>query len=96
MGTIYALKGEKEKARAILDELLERSKKEYVSSLYIAILNADLGEIDQAFEYLEKCYEKRDIGLYLIKSSPLSQLLRTDPRFIAFFKKDGIGRLNCR
>ena len=90
MGTIYALKGEKEKTRAILDGLLERSKKEYVSSFAIALLYAALGEIDQTFEYLEDGYEKRDIYLYFVKSLPLSRLLRTDPRYIAFLKKMGL------
>jgi adenylate cyclase len=90
MGSMYTLTGEKEKARAILDELLERSKKEYVPPMFIALLYADLGEIDQAFEYLEKGYEKRDIWFSFIKSMPLSRLLGTDPRFISLLKKMGL------
>jgi hypothetical protein len=90
MGSIYTLKGEKEKTQAILDELLERSKKEHMSPFIIALLYADLGEKDQAFEYLEKGYEKRDIWLSFIKWLTLSYFLRTDPRFIAFLKKMGL------
>ena len=91
MGVIYALKGEKEKTGAILNELLERSKKEYVSFVDIALLSANLEEFDQAFEYLEKSYEKRDIWLSQIRFLiPLSHILYTDPRFIAFLKKMGL------
>ena len=90
MSRIYSLKGEKEKTRAILDELIERSKKEYVSPMFIALLYADLGEIDQKFEYLEKGYEKRDIWFSFIKAFTSLHFLRTDPRFIAFLKKMGL------
>ena len=90
-GYICALMGEREMTQAILNELLERSKKEYVPSFAIALLHAVLGKMDQSFQYLEKCYEKREIIAYPgIKESPLSLLLRTDPRFIAFLKKMGL------
>ena len=90
MGRVSALKGEKENVRAILDELVERSKKEYVSSLVIAQLYAFIGEIDKAFEYLEKGYERRELEYGTIRLSPLSRILRGDPRFIALLKKMGL------
>jgi adenylate cyclase len=90
MGNIYALRGEKRKAEAILDELIERSKKEYVSPLFIAFLCADLGEMDRMFEYLEKGYETCDTFFTYIKSFRQFHQLRTDPRFIAFWKKMGL------
>ena len=91
MGQIYALKGEKEKARAILNELLERSKKEYVSPVFIALLYADLGELDLTFKYLEKGYNNHDIWLSSIKfRTPQSHILYSDPRFITFLKKMGL------
>ena len=91
LGHVYDLKGEKEKTRAILDELLERSNKEYVPLFSIASLYAYLGEIDRTFEYLEKGYEKREIvGFHHIKILPIFNLLRTHPRFIAFLKKMGL------
>ena len=90
MGHISALKGENEKVQAILDELVERSKKEYVSPLVIAQLYAFIGEIDKAFEYLEKGYERRELEYGTIRLSPLSHVLRSDPRFIALLKKMGL------
>ena len=91
LGHIYAVKGEKEKARVILNELLQRSKKEYVSPVYIALLYAGLGQVDQTFEYLEKGYENQDIWLsYITIVMSLSDILHTNPRFPAFLKKIGL------
>ncbi|MFC1863103.1 tetratricopeptide repeat protein [Thermodesulfobacteriota bacterium] len=89
MGSIYALRGEKEKTRKILNELLERSKEEYVSLVIIARLNAELGEMEQTFECLEKAYETRDFALFTVKAM-MFPLLGTDPRLIAFLKKIGL------
>ncbi|MFC1534729.1 hypothetical protein ACFLZG_06535 [Thermodesulfobacteriota bacterium] len=54
------------------------------------VLYADLGDIDQSLEYLEKGYEEREIEYYYIKFSPPFRMLRTDPRFIALLKKMGL------
>ena len=48
------------------------------------------GEIDHAFKYLEKDYEKRDINFSLIKTITSWHCLGTDPRFIALLKKMGL------
>jgi tetratricopeptide (TPR) repeat protein len=90
MGSIYVQRDEKEKTRAILEELLERSKKEHVPASVMAQFCAWLGKMNRTFEYLEEGYEKRDLSLYAIKLWPLSNVLRTDPRFIAFLKKMGL------
>ena len=68
-----------------MDELLERSKNEYVAPSVFASLYADLGEISQAYEFLEESYAKRDIFfvIFIVK-------YRNDPRFNAFFKKVGL------
>jgi len=85
MGHIYAQKGEKGKTIEILDELLERSKNEYVTPVAIASLYADLGEVDRAYEYLEEAYQNRDIWFaHFTISYP------RDPRFNAFYKKIGL------
>jgi len=91
MGHVYALRGEKEKTRGILNRLLEESEMKSVPTFAIASLFADLGEIDQVFEYLERGYERREgIGFPIIRLMPLSRLLSADPRFIAFLKKTGL------
>ena len=88
LGHICAVKGEKKKTRAILNELLQRSKKEYVFPVYITLLYADLGQLDQPFEYLKKGFENQDIWLsYIAILITWAHILHPDPRFPAFLKK---------
>lgn len=86
IGTVCSRKGEKDKTQAILDELLERSKREYVSPSVIASLYTDLGEMDKAYEYLEEGYENRDTNIL----TTFMLEYRNDDRFDAFFKKIGL------
>ena len=85
VGHIYSRIGEKDKTFTILDELIVRSKKEYISPFLIASLYTDLGDIDKANECLEMCYEKRDIYIAHFKFIYLN-----DPRFNNFFRKIGL------
>ena len=46
-----------------------------------------LGEIDAAFDWLDKAVEERDTGLLLIPASPLLKPLRSHPRYHALLRK---------
>jgi hypothetical protein len=48
------------------------------------------GEMDHAFEWLERAYVQRDGGLIEMKSSPPLRSLHGDPRWGAFLKKMGL------
>ena len=48
------------------------------------------GEIDAAFEWLDRAYAQRDGGLVGVKSSPHLRSLHSDPRWSAFLKKMGL------
>ena len=85
LGCVYAQKGDKDKTQEILDELLERSKKEYVSPSILASLYTDLGDVDKTYLYLEEAYEERDIFAFSFTYNHLN-----DPRFDTFFKKIGL------
>ncbi len=88
MGHIKAQIGDYEKTREILDELLEKMEKEYVSPIAIALLYDGLGEIEEALRYLEEGYEKRDISLLL----PF--FLNNDSRYDALFKEIGLKKVD--
>ena len=66
-----------------LDYSTERAKRgeSVVSPTTLARLYAQLGEKDQAFEWLEKAYEERDGDLLFINNRPDFDPLRDDPRF---------------
>ena len=73
-----------------MDELKERSKTEYVSCAFSALSAAYLGELDEAFEYLEKAYEERDTNVVLLKYEPwVPAILKNDPRFQKFLARVG-------
>ncbi len=46
----------------------------------IAIVRAELGELDLAFEYLERALEEDPSSLTFLRSDPTADSLRADPR----------------
>jgi hypothetical protein len=62
----------------------------YDCPVWIAALYMGLDEKDQAFEWLNKAYEKRSTELVGLKTDPLWDDLRPDPRFRELLKKIGL------
>jgi serine/threonine-protein kinase len=77
----YAMSGRRAEARKVLEELRERSKREYISSYFVAIIYAGLGNKDQAFAWLQKAFEDRADELVFLKADPRFDPLHSDPRF---------------
>jgi TolB-like protein/Tfp pilus assembly protein PilF len=76
----YARSGNTDKARKILDLLLERSKRESVRAFPIAQIYLGLEDRDSAFKWLSRAVDQREASLFL-KTDPIYDTLRTDPRF---------------
>jgi tetratricopeptide (TPR) repeat protein len=55
-----------------------------------AILNAQVGNKDRAFEYLERSYQRREWGMNSLMIEPQLVPLRAHPRFQALVKKVGL------
>jgi hypothetical protein len=53
----------------------------YVRPTALAVDYAKLGQLDEAFEWLERAYGERDGELAFIKSEPAYDAFRSDPRF---------------
>ncbi len=89
MALVYTRTGHKEKAIKILDQLVDLSQTQHVSAFSVALIFSALGEIDQAFLWLEKAYKQRSDMLpeYMKSSSPLLDNLRPDPRFQDLLKR---------
>jgi TolB-like protein/lipoprotein NlpI len=92
LGLGHALAGNQEKARAVLNQLNQRSKQDYVSPYDIAIIHAGLNEIDEAFACLEKALAERSVWLGYLNVEPQWDLLRQDPRFQELLR--GVGLRN--
>ena len=57
------------------------------SAFQIAEAHAFRGEVDLAFEWLERAYDQRDGGVPEIKGDRLMRGLVGDPRYKAFLRK---------
>ncbi|MGD9487597.1 MAG: protein kinase [Calditrichaceae bacterium] len=90
LGQAYAAAGLTKEARMILEKLLtQQARGDYVRPDLIAMVYISLGDLDQAFAWLEKAYQQRTEELILINIDPLYDSVRTDKRFIALLKKMG-------
>ena len=75
----YAMAGQKDKALKVVSELKQPSLPKAVTAFDLASIYAALGDKEQAFAWLEKAYEEREI--LGIKCNPTFDSLRDDPRF---------------
>src|SRR5216684_980727 len=89
LGQAYASAGNKGDAGKILDRLLEQSKKQYVPSYWIALVQMSIGNKDEAFAWLEKAYNERSSWLVWANVEPRFDILRSDPRFTSLLVRIG-------
>jgi TolB-like protein/Tfp pilus assembly protein PilF/predicted Ser/Thr protein kinase len=88
LGYAYARIGERDKARQIVDQLMELSSEKYINPYDIALIYTGLGEKDRAFEWLEKAYQERSVRLIEILD-PSFDTLRSDQRLRDLVKRIG-------
>jgi tetratricopeptide (TPR) repeat protein len=81
LGHAYAASGKTAEARQVLGELRDLQDRRYVSPYTVAAIYTGLGDKDQAFKWLEKAFEERDVWLMNLKVDPVFSRLRTDKRF---------------
>ncbi len=90
LGTIYAKSGQRSEALKILEQLQERANRgEYAPSLNISHIYIALGDKDQAFIWLNKAFDEREIRLANIKFDSIydDDSLRNDPRFAELIRR---------
>jgi len=83
----YATAGRREDALKILAEQKSLAKRRYVSPYNFAIIYTGLGDKDRAFEWLAKSVEERTLIVFHLKSRPLFDSLRSDPRYADLLSK---------
>lgn len=92
LGYAYALAGKKNEAQRIIDELSALDKQSSFTSYHIAAIYAGLGEKEEAFTWLQRAYQERDIFMGVrLKTDPKLDNLRSDPRFQDLLRRLGLG-----
>ena len=82
--------GNFERANELLLELKQLVGSQANSpSFYLAMIYAQMGEIDTAFEWLDKSYEDHEIEMYWLKVEPPFEPLHDDPRWQVMLDKVG-------
>ena len=88
LGRLYGKVGRKDEALAILKRLREASNERYISPYDFALIQMGLGQKDEAIRLLEQAYDERNgYDIAFIKTDPLLNPLRGDPRFEALVAK---------
>ena len=90
LGFAYATAGDQEEARKILARLKTLNERGLVPSGSIGILYGALGELDEAFAWLEKAYDERDPQLTYLKVGRRFEPLRQDQRFQQLVHRMGL------
>jgi serine/threonine-protein kinase len=80
----------REEAEEILTRLENESRQHYVRSEYLAMGHAALGNMDKAFESLERAYQARSAGLIYLHLDPGYEPLRGDPRYTEMVNRIGL------
>ena len=81
LGHAYAASGKTAEAKQVLNDLQQLQDQRYVSPYTVAAIHAGLGDQDQAFKWLEKAVEERDIWLMNLKVDPVFAKLRSQRQF---------------
>ena len=90
LGHSYALSGKKNEARQILEELLKLRERRYVNPASLAVIYVGLGLKEQAFRWLEECYQERSYVMVYLKVEQMYDPIRSDPRFQDLLRRVGL------
>ena len=84
---VYSFSDTTDEIENIMEELLMRSKTEYISALFLCCVAYFSKNYDKAIGYLELAFEQRDTTLFGLKVSPITSFIRTDARFQSCMKR---------
>ncbi len=90
LGHCHGVSGQSDMARAILQELQERSRERYVSPYNLMLVHLGLGEIEPAFQWLERALEDRTGNLWHSTVEARFDHVRHDGRFVELLARFGL------
>ena len=86
-GLALGRSGESGEARVLLQQLSEISRAAYVPPSCFAWIHLGLGEVEDAFAWMDRAIDARDPMMMPIKSYPFFDPLRSDPRYHALLRR---------
>ena len=87
----YCCSGKMEQGKKLMKELEKRSATEYIAGTYAGLSAAYLGDLNGAFNHLEKAYNDHDPILAQLKYAPyVPDALRNDRRFQSLLDRIGV------
>ena len=89
LSNIFVNAGRPEESRAILDQLLLRSKSRFVPPYHIASVYNNVGDKERALDWLEKAYDIRDPKMTFLKTMNWKNV-ENDPRFQDILRRVGL------
>ena len=98
LAVAYAEAGRTEEARRLLEELRGRASREHVRAVSLAGIYSALGQTDEAFVWLERAYEERDVAFAFFRGNlpatafmgVATRNLMSDPRYQVLLRKIGL------
>lgn len=90
VGYTHAQAGDEAGAQAIIDELKASAAHKYIPPHNVAMIYSGLGCKDEAFEWLEKAYEDRDVRLSFLRVDPKWDTQRAEARFCGLLRRIGL------
>lgn len=90
LGYVYATAGERHGAKEVLNELKRLFRTGYASSYACATIYAGMGEVEAAFDFLNRAFEVHDPEMVWLRWDPQLDNLRSDSRFENFLSRMGL------
>ena len=90
LAVTYAKMGRGEDAQHVLDQLLEKSRQQYVAADAIAAVYAAMEDKDEAFRWLDRAIDEHSAPMLGFIFNPEFRSLRSDPRFAVRVRRIGI------
>jgi TolB-like protein/Tfp pilus assembly protein PilF len=87
LGLVLGRSGREAEARELLEQLNRKAEAAYVPPTAFAWIHLGLGEFESAFEWLDRAIDTRDQFMMPIRSYPIFDPIRADPRFAALLRK---------
>jgi Tfp pilus assembly protein PilF len=92
LGRACAIAGQRARAGELLAGLVSRAEQGVSCGVSIATIYAGLGDLDEAFRWLDRARQQREGDLIYVTCAPPYERLRSDPRYAELVSRMGLPR----